>query len=189
MITPVSPKMYNLNFGSNSIVKTNGKFGNQRTLVNINGNEYEYNHNQHVSNYTFFFRDILAAPFDKNHKGWERLFDVILKNLPKDEKINFYDIACSDGSEAYSVIMTLNERLGEEEAKRFYPIHATDCDGNIIQNAKKYVFASKSDIDNIRYYTSENLDTYFKKQKAEGDEYNYGYKLKPKNIGRTGYSN
>ena len=65
-----------------------------------------------ASNSTSFFRRDI---------DWKSIGSTFDSQFPKG-KVNIYDFACSDGSEAYSLIITLIEQLGEKKAQRFFPI-------------------------------------------------------------------
>lgn len=88
---------------------------------------------------SFFRRDI----------DWKNLGFVFNKEFPKG-KVNIYDFACSDGSEAYSIIITLLEQLGQKQAQRFLPIVASDIDPEIITMAKSgKIKATEQDLFNM----------------------------------------
>ncbi len=111
------------------------------------------------SNVSVFFREDIEDDIMCNWKDFARKLHSV---LPKDEKINIYDFASSDGSEAYSLIISLMEALGEKEAERFLPIKAFDIDAGIVKRAKSnFIYASCEDIDKINNYTDGNLDKYF----------------------------
>jgi len=90
-----------------------------------------------VSNSTEFFRGDVP---------WRQLGKIFTQQF-KFGKVNIYDFACSDGSEAYSIAIALIEQLGERRAQRFFPIVATDVDPEIIQMANSGVIkASDNDL-------------------------------------------
>ena len=120
------------------------------------------------SNFSVFFRDDIE---DNIFSNWNTVIREICEKLPKDKKINIYDFACSDGSEAYSLIISLIETLGEKEAERFLPIKAFDKDKEIIKRAKSnFIFADKNDIERIKRYTNDNLEKYFYVAKEENGQ-------------------
>ena len=112
-------------------------------------------------NTTSFFRydlktahqDVYAPNsfWDGNWIGFRRTIANYFKDV---SKVNVYDFACSDGSEAYSLILSLIEELGEETSLKFFPIQAFDIDKTIIKIAQSGVIPC--DIDDIRRI-SENL--------------------------------
>ncbi|MBR2386512.1 hypothetical protein IKA92_04365 [bacterium] len=122
-----------------------------------------------VSNSTNFFRDDI---------DWAGFGHVLEELFPNDKKVNVYNFACSDGSEPYSLAITLIEDLGEERAKRYFPIRATDADPIIINTAKSgKIFAAGKDIENLKEMTKHKVDKYFYSKKVQG-----GYILEAKDI-------
>ena len=108
------------------------------------------------SNYTTFFRDDVS--------DWNATAKTLSNAFRDTDKVNVYNFACSDGSEPYSLAISLIETLGEEEAKKFFPINALDIDSIILNKAKKgELFCSNKDIKKINKYTSSNMDKYFEK--------------------------
>lgn len=92
------------------------------------------------SNSTRFFRSDI---------NWKDLGYTFNKEFPKG-KVNVYDFACSDGSEAYSIIITLLEQLGQKQAQRFLPIIASDIDPEIVAMAKSgKIKATEEDLFNM----------------------------------------
>ena len=106
-----------------------------------------------VSNFTTFVRGDLT---------WKTI-GTKLKNEFPNGKVNVYDFACSDGSEVYSLIIALKEQLGEKEAQRFFPIHASDVDSQIVRMAKSgKIHANRNDIAKlVRLVKDGNLEKYF----------------------------
>lgn len=89
------------------------------------------------SNSTNFFRRDL---------DWKVIGEIFNKQFPSG-KVNIYDFACSDGSEAFSLIIALIEQLGEKKASRYFPIIATDIDPEIIKMANSgKIIATEEDM-------------------------------------------
>ena len=106
-----------------------------------------------VSNSTSFFRRDLP---------WGYLGQRLDELFPNDEHVNVFNFACSDGSEPYSLAICLIEQLGEERAKRFFPINASDIDENILPDKKKpKIKATKEDIKEINEITNNTLKNIF----------------------------
>ena len=79
-------------------------------------------------NTTYLFRN-------KNFwKPFVTYMATVFKDIPH---INVYDFGCSDGSEAYTLIMSLFSHLKKEIAEKFLPIIAKDYDSYAIDTAKK----------------------------------------------------
>ena len=91
------------------------------------------------SNYTNFFRPDLNRSHSNNYytKGtWAEFCQTMEDEYKNAPKVNVYDFACSDGSEAYSLIISLYEKLGEEHAQKYLPIVAYDIDETMVEIAK-----------------------------------------------------
>lgn len=121
------------------------------------------------SNYTTFFRDDVP--------DWSRTAKTLGEAFKDTDKVNVYNYACSDGSEPYSLAISLIENLGEDEAEKFFPIQAFDIDQVIINKAKKgEMSCSKYDMQKINENSSGKFDKYFKKM---FDTDNEGAIIKP----------
>lgn len=90
-------------------------------------------------NTTSFFRYDLNFAHNSEFKstgnwvGFRKTISDYFKNV---SKVNVYDFASSDGSEAYSLITSLIEELGEKGAEKFFPILAYDIDSTMVEQAK-----------------------------------------------------
>lgn len=107
------------------------------------------------SNSTSFFREDI---------DWRNIGRIFQTQFPKGQ-VNVYDFACSDGSEAYSLIIALIEQLGEQEASRFFPINASDIDFEIIKTANSgKIIATDDDLRKISQATGGKIGKYFDPQ-------------------------
>lgn len=110
------------------------------------------------ANSTYFFRSDIP---------WNHLANYLNQQFPQD-KVNIYSFACSDGSEAYSIIIDLISKLGENEASRFFPIIASDVDNEVIEEAKKgEIMASTQDLARISEATKNigGIERFFEIEK------------------------
>lgn len=111
--------------------------------------------------YTMFFRDDI---------NWEKLSEFELEHFKKKDKVNVVMFASSDGSEAYSKIISLLENPIERkkhQAKKFFPIHAFDVDDEIVKTAKSgFIKATNYDLGEIISRTNEYTD-YFQKSEEK----------------------
>lgn len=73
--------------------------------------------------------------FYRSDLNWDDLVEYLDKKYAKENKINTYCYACSDGSEPYSFIMKMISKLGNDKADKFFPIEAKDYDSFIIDKA------------------------------------------------------
>jgi len=122
------------------------------------------------SNSTNFFRRDL---------NWDDIGKIFNRQFPHG-KVNIYDFACSDGSEAFSLVIALIEQLGEKKASRFFPIHASDIDPEIIKMANSgKIIATEDDILSIEGMTKKgDIKKYFTITPVCGGK----YILSPKEI-------
>ena len=120
------------------------------------------------SNSTQFFREDMPYTKDSDYSGFARF----LNERFSEGKVNVYDFACSDGSEAYSIAISLIEEMGEEEAQRFFPIQAIDKDKQIIKKAASGTIECDTvDIENITKNTHGKFDKYFEVLEQNGENY------------------
>lgn len=113
-------------------------------------------------NDTSFFRD---------GEFWSELTSFIINKYKDKSKVNVYSYGCSDGSEAYSFVMSMITNLGEN-AKKFFPVIAKDFDSYVIKKAKSrdWYFIEDSERANINVHTNSRYNQFFKEI-----DYNYAY--------------
>lgn len=118
---------------------------------------------------------------------WTYLVKYMQSHFANKEKVNIYSLACSDGSEPYSLAMVMKENMPENLLNKFLPIKASDIDNNVIDVAKN----GRLNVYPIEFLIAENhcdmnLLKYLKDKKAsviiEGDslsetDYIYSYKI------------
>lgn len=104
-------------------------------------------------NNTWFFRKDL---------NWTKFAEFLKNKYKTIDKIQTFVHACSDGREAYTLLMALDSVLDKEEVEKFCPIIAKDYDLFAINLAKEGFFEiddmEKSRID---FYTNQRFDEYF----------------------------
>lgn len=112
------------------------------------------------SNYTDFFRDDIS---------WLNTAQTLGEIFKDSDKVNVYNFACSDGSEPYTLAMSLIETLGDE-AEKFFPIKAYDIDDTIIRKAKSgAIECSYDDVKRINKYTNGKFNEYFENKLIGSD--------------------
>lgn len=129
---------YNFSFKSNDRVVYRD-YDNQVCSCDRNELNASQNDDLIYSNFTLFFRpDLNSAHSDRYSTigNWDGFRKTIVDEFKNVSKVNVYDFACSDGSEAYSLVLSLIDELGEDDAKKFFPISAYDIDGTMIELAK-----------------------------------------------------
>ena len=110
------------------------------------------------ANTTSFFRDDL----EEFGSGWIDFREAIVKAFENAPKVNVYDFAASDGSEAYSLIISLIEALGVCEAQKYFPIKAFDIDCEAVKKAKSgEILGGVGDMDALCCNTGGNVFRYF----------------------------
>ena len=77
----------------------------------------------------------ITCPF-RTDLAWLDFADFELENFKDKNKVNIIQFAASDGSEAYTQIMSLLERSNYISTKKFFPIKAYDFDENIVKAAQ-----------------------------------------------------
>ena len=136
--------------------------------LNFNRTNYSYNPafsscHRDVSDKTgkVLYRNNTSM-FRSDIKNWDKFVDYLEKKFKDADRVNIYCLASSAGDEPYSLAIKLIERLGEEKAQKYFPIHASDCDKKIINLAKcGYLPIFDEDIDKIYCHTNGNIDKYF----------------------------
>lgn len=121
-----------------------------------------------VGTYTRLFR----ADLD-----WERLTDFMVKHFKDKENVQFIQFASSDGSEAYTQIISLLENHNNSD--KFFPIQAFDIDEEICNASKSGLlnidFTDKSKfrdngIDFEKYFVPTNKKLHIKTDTLENGE-------------------
>lgn len=111
-------------------------------------------------NVTDMFRNDLGC-------DWEIFAKSLGKNFCEKDKVNVICQACSDGSEPYTLAISLLKYLGEDGAKKFFPIIAKDFDEKILKGPKKgLVNLSKEDIEQFKKRNID-FDKYFEKSEEK----------------------
>lgn len=128
-----------------------------------NGRRYKNSAGESFGCFTTLFRSDL---------DWEKLANYEIDHFKNKDKVNIVMFAASDGSEAYSKIISLFE-AAKNCVKKFFPIKAYDIDDEILNAAKSgYIKASENDVFEIMS-RAENIDDYFSKTdkniEIEGD--------------------
>lgn len=104
-------------------------------------------------NNTWFFRKDM---------DWTKFAEFLKNKYKTTEKIQTFVHACSDGREAYTLLMALDSVFEKNEVERFCPIIAKDYDLYAINRAKEDFFEI-DDIEKsrINFYTNQKFYEYF----------------------------
>ena len=102
--------------------------------------------------------------FFKEDFPWQSFFDNAIKKYKNTQRINIFSLACSDGSEAYSIAMLLISKLGLEQAQKYFPIIAVDFDKKITRKTKQgFISLSADDELRINAITNNQLNKFMTK--------------------------
>ena len=114
--------------------------------------EFGAKDNQYVRTSTNLFREDL---------DWNSFVKFLVNHFVDKDRVMIYSMACSDGSEAYSLAIFLMEKFSKSLCKKFFPIMAHDVDDLIINSAK----SERINIEDCEiYYINKlgiNLNKYF----------------------------
>lgn len=129
----------------------------QITLSKINFGtscrSYKHSNGHEYGCYTTFFRSDLC---------WEELPEYEIEHFKNKRKVNILMFAASDGSEAYSKIISMKEKFGKS-CQKFFPIKAFDIDDEIVKVAQSgLISADDSDIADIAT-RCKDYTSYFQK--------------------------
>ena len=77
--------------------------------------------------FTYFFRGDLE---------WRSFAKYLHRHFANADKVNVYNAACSDGTEPFTLVMSLISKLGQKKAQKFFPIEACDLNKYLVNDAK-----------------------------------------------------
>lgn len=107
-----------------------------------NPNYYKYNHNPSFGTNGRVYKSqygvemgTMTYPF-RSDIDWKKLTEYMIRHFKNKDKVNIVQFASSDGSEAYSQIISFLERGKNEDIGKFFPIYAYDIDEEIIKAAQ-----------------------------------------------------
>ncbi len=107
-----------------------------------------------IGNNTWIFREDLE---------WKNFTKFLISNFRNKDKVNIIQFASSDGSEGYSLILSLLENDKRKDTSKFFPIKAFDIDDYIISKARRGKLSlSQDDISNFELHSIPVLK-YFKR--------------------------
>lgn len=113
---------------------------------------------------------------------FKNLVVLIFGSFKDKDKVSVYDMACSDGSEAYTLAIFLKEFLKDKKVAKFFPIIASDSDGIIITCAKRNKInitedelkeLEKAGIDYKKYFLPAKEKMYIPNDKISNDTETY----------------
>ena len=117
-----------------------------------------------------------TTTFFRPDMNWGRLVELLANKYKNANKVNVFNMACSDGSEPFTLAISLMEKFGKD-AKKFFPIKATDMDRTIINRAKNER-CNLSEADLLRLYnaTDGDFSNYFHFYRTDDLQYPFTVK-------------
>ena len=129
-----------------SITYLNYNKPSNRVSFGTNCRKYLTPDNKKMETFTCLFRDDI---------DWISFANYLDDNFKRKNKVNIINPACSDGSESYTLIMSLKECLSDSSVKKFLPIKAYDIDKEILNAANSgLLMIADSDF----YYMNESIE-------------------------------
>ncbi len=117
-----------------------------------NGRVYRSQYGIEMGTMTYPFRSDIE---------WKKLTQYLIEHFKNKDKVNIVQFAASDGSEAYSQIISFLERGKGENLGKFFPIQAYDIDEEIIKAAKSGLLnINPQNIEHINY-NCKDFSKYF----------------------------
>ena len=93
---------------------------------------------------------------------YDYFVDFLNRKYKNAEKVNVIDHACSDGEEAFSLVVMMLKMLGREGASKFLPIDARDVVKNHLDYAKKGVYnVHSTEFPRINFFAGRDFFDYF----------------------------
>lgn len=98
----------------------------------------------------------------RNDMDWQSLIKFLAEKYKNVDKVHIFDYACSNGSEAYTILMNLFTYFDDNTLKKFTPIIARDYDEFVIHIANLKTLTIDSDEqDYINIHTGNKFYEYF----------------------------
>ena len=120
-----------------------------------------------------------TTTFFRNDLNWQDFMNLLAAKYKDVDKVNVFNMACSDGSEPWSLAVALMEKFGDKSQK-FFPIVASDLDDVIIKRAKKEPCnISENDLLSMNHCTKDNYSKYFDAVRATDLSFPLAVRPKP----------
>lgn len=127
-------------------------FLNNKISFGTTGRHYTCENGDEFGTNSWLFRDDV---------DWKRLARYEKNHFCDKSKVNIIQFASSDGSEAYTKIISLLENYPQKSAEKFFPIKAFDIDEEIVNAARSgYINTCLADRINLQI-NSEDYSKYF----------------------------
>ena len=91
-----------------------------------------------IKNFDIFGKDTVRTSTNlfREDLDWFGLVKFMDNHFKDKDKVNIFSLACSDGSESYTMAISILENLPENIKSKFLPIFASDIDKEVIKAAK-----------------------------------------------------
>ena len=117
-----------------------------------------------IKNFDIFGKNTIrtATNLFREDLDWFEFVKFMGNHFKDKDKVNIFSLACSDGSEAYTMAISVLENLPENIKSKFLPIYASDIDKEVLKAAK----SGRINIHSIEFLYPErtyrcNLAKYF----------------------------
>ena len=131
---------------------------NQFNQCNFTSNYKKYK-SPYNSNYVVQDEIYTTTFMFRNDLNWKELIPYIDMLYKDKEQVNIYNVACSDGSEPYTLAISILEQ--SKNPSKYFPIKASDIHKGIIKdNINSKILLTINDFKQLANYTSK---TYFNK--------------------------
>lgn len=136
-------------------------------IAQIQQNRYQYTKPSFTSN-AREVKNIIGEVTNRNSTKffridfpWDSFTEHLIRKYANQDKVNIYNYACADGSEAFSLAMMLISKLGREKAQKFFPIIAKDIDNTFLPQARSGIVKLDAyDIPEISTYTKAPISRF-----------------------------
>ena len=91
------------------------------------GSNMKFDLQGYTPNFTYFFRGDFQ---------WRSFASYLNSRYKNADKVNIYNAACSDGTEPFTLAISLLSKLGIKKAEKFFPIKAHDLKDSLVKEAK-----------------------------------------------------
>lgn len=123
---------------------------------------YKTENNKEIGTFTWFFRKDL---------DWENFIKYQIELFKDKKNVNIVQFGASDGTEAYTYIMSLFEYAPEEEAEKFFPIASYDIKDTMVKIAKNGYIHIYPDDETRMNNIGIGWKKYFKRPEVEPHDY------------------
>jgi two-component system, chemotaxis family, CheB/CheR fusion protein len=133
-------------------------FTNYLDYLEVHPNEFLHLFDTILINVTYFFRDEIAWAYLR-----EEIIPRLIASKTPNEPIRIWSAGCASGEEAFSLVISLAEALGEEQFRERVKVYATDADDGALTQARTAIYTAKQ----VESLPPELLEKYFDKSETQ----------------------